>query len=496
MLQAHTSPGSHPVLRVAIIATLVAVGLSSPMALVAQSEGWVVGIWQGTLNAGGQELQIVYHLSADDDGALTGSMDVPAQGAHGLALRDIGVDGTKVSLSFDVPGGGRFEGSRSEKGEEIDGTFSQGPSSFPLTLRRAESTPAPPKRPQEPQAPLPYDSEDVTFAHEAADIKLAGTVTTPRGSGPFPGVVLLSGGGPHDRDGLMAGHKTLLVLADHLTRHGLAVLRFDDRGTASSEGDFASATSEDLAGDALAAIDFLGKRASVDGSRTGFIAHSQGGVAAILAAGQPEPGDESDRPAFLVLLASPVLSAIDSLESRARQAAGAGAATPAAVQGRLQVKMVRAALAADDPEIAVTRMREAAKAVVDSLPEALEARADEIVPDSLIDRIIQQLSLPAMRSNLRIDPRAILETVTIPTLALFGSKDETVSLDPHGPAIVAALDQAGNADATLQTLAGLNHLFQEAEVGGMQHSPTIEQTFAPKALDTISSWITTRFLHP
>ena len=494
MFPAHPTPDSHPAKRVAMIATLIALGFSSPFALLAQPASWVIGTWQGTLNAGGQELQIVYHLSADDDGALTGSMDVPAQGAQGLALREIVVDGAMVSLRFDVPGGGRFEGSRSDNGEEIDGTFSQGPSSFPLTLSRADATPAPPQRPQEPQAPLPYDTEDVTFAQAAAGIQLAGTITTPRGTGPFPGVVLLSGGGPHDRDGLMAGHKTLLVLADHLTRQGLAVLRFDDRGTASSEGDFASATSEDLAGDALAAIDFLGARAAVDRDRVGFIAHSQGGVAAILAAGQSDRGDESDRPAFLVLLASPVLSAVDSLEARARQAASAGAATPAAVQGQLQVAMVRAALAEDDPEAAPARMREAAQSVIDSLPEALEARADEIVPDQLVDRIIQQLSLPATRTNLRIDPRATLETVTIPTLALFGSKDATVTLDPHGPAIVAALDQAGNADATLQTLAGLNHLFQEAEVGGMQHAPSIEQTFAPKALDTISTWITARFV--
>ncbi|MCA1780238.1 MAG: hypothetical protein LC637_12910, partial [Xanthomonadaceae bacterium] len=210
----------------------------SALAMASEST-WPAGDWRGTLNAGGQELGIVYHLQVDDDQA-SGTMDVPAQGAMGLPLPAVETEGDRLTIKMPLPGQARFEGSRA--GDAIKGTFSQAGQSFPLTLERAVSA-APPKRPQEPSEPLPYRSEAVSF-EGAGEIRLAGTLTRPEGSGPFPGVVLVAGAGPHDRDGTFMNHRPLLVLADYLTRAGFSVLRFDERGIGESAGEFASASGE------------------------------------------------------------------------------------------------------------------------------------------------------------------------------------------------------------------------------------------------------------
>ena len=137
--------------------------------------------------------------------------------------------------------------------------------------------PPPPKRPQEPSEPLPYRSEAVSF-EGAGENRLAGTLTRPEGSGPFPGVVLVAGAGPHDRDGSFMNHRPLLVLADYLTRAGFSVLRFDERGVGGSAGEFASASGEALAGDIAAAVETLRRQEDSDPARIGLIAHSEGGA--------------------------------------------------------------------------------------------------------------------------------------------------------------------------------------------------------------------------
>lgn len=475
----------HPVLVSALALTLA---LASPLTAAHAEDPWIAGHWQGTIDAGAQQIRIVYHLSVDDD-HVTGTMDVPAQGAYGLQLEDVTLDGRTVSMSFDVPGGGGYVGELDESGDRIDGTFTQGSASLPLALERADATAVTPRRPQEPSAPFPYTVDEVSFPHAEAGIELAGTVTTPRGEGPYPGVVLVSGAGPHDRDGSMAGHKPLLVLADHLTRNGVAVLRFDDRGVGGSGGDLAAATPEDIAGDVLAAVSFLGRLPAVATDRVGLVAHSQGGLAATLAAG------ETGSVAFLVLLAGPGLSGLDQLERQAQRLAAVEdpATGPAAVVGRIQLALARIAHTETDRDVAARRMGRTARTMLDALPADQQTLARRALPEAAIDQLVGQLNRPSTRFVLSHDPKAALERLTVPVLALFGGKDEQTPFDPNGPVIAAALERSGNTDATVQTISGLNHLFQEVETGPATAYAEIEQTLAPRALVRIGGWIHQRF---
>ena len=131
---------------------------------------------------------------------------------------------------------------------KITGTFTQGGQSIPLEFGRSELV-LKPIHSQEPVKPYTYYTEDVSFTNKSDHVTLSGTLSLPSEKGKFPVVVLISGSGPQNRDEELLGHKPFLVLADYLTRNGIGVLRFDDRGTAKSEGDFKSATTEDFSRD-------------------------------------------------------------------------------------------------------------------------------------------------------------------------------------------------------------------------------------------------------
>ncbi|HSP91086.1 MAG TPA: alpha/beta fold hydrolase, partial [Vicinamibacterales bacterium] len=254
----------------------------------------VAGTWEGAIAAGAVKLRIGVTITTQPDGKLEATMDSPDQGAYGLRLSDVRfADGV---LTFALrQASGTFEGRLNSAGTELAGTWTQGVA-LPLVLKKVEKI-ARPARPQEPKPPFPYRSEHVAIANAAGQAVLDGTLTLPEGKGPFPAVVLITGSGAQNRDEEIFGHKPFLVLADHLTRHGLAVLRYDDRGVGKSTGDFASATSEDFAGDAWAAWQALGARPDIDPKRVGLVGHSEGGVIApMLAAAHPEV-------AFVVMLA-------------------------------------------------------------------------------------------------------------------------------------------------------------------------------------------------
>lgn len=179
----------------------------------------------------------------------------------------------------------------------FEGTFNQG--GMQISLKLTRDTVEKPKlnRPQEPRAPHPYYSEEVTFQNEKADITLAGTLTMPEKEGNYPAVILITGSGPQDRNEELVGHKPFLVIADHLTKNGVAVLRHDDRGFGKSTGDFSAATSADLATDVKSALEYLKTRKEIDSNKIGLIGHSEGGLIA------PMVAVSSNDVNFIVLLA-------------------------------------------------------------------------------------------------------------------------------------------------------------------------------------------------
>jgi pimeloyl-ACP methyl ester carboxylesterase len=434
-----------------------------------------LGDWVGTLTVAQTDLRVVFHLQTDAEGDLVGTMDSPDQGAEDIPVGRILVDAD--TLRLEVPSiAGAFAGVLGDSAQVLDGQWVQGGRRLPLTLERRAEAPTV-RRPQEPTLPYPYESETVTFRSEAAGATLEGTLTHPTDAdGPVPGVVLVAGSGPSDRNAAIMGHKPFLVLADALTRRGLAVLRFDERGVGASGGTQDGATSADLADDVAAAVEALTRRQEVDAAQVGVIGHSEGGIIA------PMVATQTDRVSFLVLLATPGLPGdavlADQLERRIERR-GANRRIQALQQGTQQ------------------RIFEILKQDADSAAMASQLRkvmiqSRGISGEQTIEREIRRLMDPWLRFYVSHDPRTILRDVDVPVLALAGAKDQQIPPDTNQAAIAEALNADENPAVSVRTLDGLNHLFQTADTGAPSEYGRIEETFAPTALDVIGNWIDER----
>src|SRR5712691_5734789 len=219
---------------------------------------------------------------------------------------------------------GAYEGQLAAGGAQIAGEWKQNGASLPLTLTRAGKLPVL-RRPQEPKKPYPYREEEVAYDNKQGHSHLVGTLTLPRSGGPFPAALLITGSGQQDRDEALMGHRPFLVLADYLTRRGIAVLRVDDRGVGGSTGEVARATTEDFAGDVLAGVAYLKTRKEIDPKRIGLIGHSEGGVIAPLCAAR------SRDVAFMVMLAGTGLPGEEILYRQGELILKAMGASPAVV---------------------------------------------------------------------------------------------------------------------------------------------------------------------
>ena len=415
----------------------------------------VEGLWLGTLDAGAMRLRLALRIGHDDKG-LTGTLDSLDQGTGEMALSDVTfADGT---LRFALP---QLKGAYEAKleGNALKGTWSQSGASLPLAFERATEIPKA-KRPQVPKRPFPYREEEVTIANAKAGVTLAGTLTLPRSKGRFPAVVLISGSGPQDRDETIFEHRPFLLLSDHLTRRGIAVLRFDDRGFGKSTGDFNSATTEDFAGDAAACLEFLKSRKEIDPKRIGLVGHSEGGLIAPLLA------TRSKDVAFLVLLAGPGLPGdeILNLQQEALMRAMGIAPEQVVTVGALQRKITAAAKASKDEA-------------------ELRAKLREIFGQDLPQVDASPMLSPWYRWFLSYDPRPALRKVAVPMLVLNGGKDVQITKEN-----LAAIREAA-PKATVVEFPGLNHLFQTATTGSVTEYGTIEETMAPEVLKTIGDWI-------
>jgi pimeloyl-ACP methyl ester carboxylesterase len=460
-------------MRVKIIAILLAFFVSGTLS---QAQD-ITGQWNGVLSVQGTNLRIVFHVSKTDDGYKS-SMDSPDQGVNGIPVRTTTFDGSKLSLA--VP-----EIAMSYEGEfktdSIVGTFKQGGMSLPLTLKRTAAEIKPAVRPQEPKPPFPYRSEDVTFENKAAGVTLAGTLTMPETGSNFTAVILISGSGPQNRDEELMGHKPFLVIADYLTRRGIAVLRYDDRGTAQSTGNFTAATTADFADDAESAFAYLKTRKEINPRKIGLMGHSEGGIIApMVAARQKDIG-------FIVMLAGTgirgdkLLLLQEELVYKVEDVPENTIAEMLKINSRIFDKIVQAKENLSMQEITdfMTAMKSDITAMV---PEGMGA-------DDYIQRFAQQMSSPWMQYFLRYDPAPALEKVKCPVLAVNGSKDLQVPAKENLPAISAALKKGGNKKVTVKEYPDLNHLFQECATGSPNEYASIEQTFSPKVLSDLGDWI-------
>ena len=443
----------------------------------------LLGIWQGTMQTKIGSLEVYFTIEAGAQGAYQAKMSLPSQKVREMPLQE--VRSTPPDLVLDMASFGMiFEGRMAADSASISGRLKIGEDSMDLTLHRSSGLPEM-GRPQEPNRPYPYEETEVRFPNREASIQLSGTLTLPPGPGPFPGIVLISGSGPQDRDSTIAGHRPFLVWADFLTRRGIAVLRFDDRGTGKSEGDFHSATTLDFASDALAAWEYLKGRPGVDGGRIGFLGHSEGGIIApIAAARNPEV-------ALLVLLAGTAIRgdrlAILQTEAISRsRGAGPEAIRKEALMNENMFRIIEARGTAREAEGDLKRI------IAESLAgmSAFEKKELNLSEDSLLTDLKGTLAdYPWNRFFLGYDPTTALRKIRCPVLALNGDKDTQVPADVNLAAIGQALKEAGNKSYEVRKLSGLNHLFQTAQTGHPREYARIEETVSPEVLKLVGDWI-------
>lgn len=447
-----------------------------------------VGHWQGDLDVGGTSLRLVFHIEASDDGGLAATLDSPDQGATGIPVESVTVRGD--SLRLDVRAAAAlYVGRLTAEGETIEGEWRQGGTALPLTVERVDEVEERP-RPQHPEPPHPYAEETVRIDVPGADVTLEGTLTLPPGNGPVPAMVLVSGSGPQDRDELVAGHRPFLVLADHLTRRGVAVLRTDDRGVGGSTGSTFGSTLEDRTRDVLAAVRFLGERPGIDRERIGVLGHSEGGWVVPLAA-----TEAPDEIAFAVLMAGPGQSPRNLLLSQQRAlltAQGSAVAEIAAretfLEGNLEV-----ILASPDTATARARLLDRRTRILTELPDAQQRALEtyfEEQTDAERDQALRVANTAWFRDLLAFDAEPSLRAMDQPVLALFGANDVQVPVNENAPLLARLLDADGRRDREVRVLPGLNHLFQPSATGLPDEYATIETTLAPAALDAIGDWIT------
>ena len=432
------------------------------------------GTWMGTLDTGTIKLHVVFHILNSANG-LTATMDSPDQGMKSLQTSAVKRDGASLRIEADKLDG-VYVGTIAADKSSIDGKWTQKGNTFPLVLKPVKDEAVlEPKRPQNPVKPYPYRDEDVTYENKIQNVTLAATFTVPQGKGPFSAVVLITGSGPQDRDETLLGHKPFLILSDYLTRHGIAVLRADDRGTAKSTGDFKTATTADFATDTEAGIAYLKTRPEVDPRKIGLIGHSEGAVIApMIAARNPDV-------AFIVMMAGSGVSGDQVLVAQREAIAVAGGTKPeeAAKYAAKEKEM----LALIEAEKIPTEKDDAA------LEKELREKMAGDVPESQIGLQIKLLTSPWFRYFLTYDPASALRKVTCPVLVLNGEKDKQVLPEQNLPPIRQALTQAGNKHFEVDELPGLNHLFQTANTGSPTEYAGIEETMSPVALEKINKWI-------
>lgn len=433
------------------------------------------GNWEGSAQRGGATLRFVLRVNTGPRGTIA-SFDSPDQMAMALPVSGLRRDGNAVHFVLQA-GNTSFSGALA--GDRLSGRWADG--TEVVLIRRAAGAAeiAPPRRPQMPRPPYPYRAEEVQVPNpRAAGVTLAGTLTLPQGQGPFPAAILITGSGAQDRDETLFGHKPFAVLADYLTRHGIAVLRYDDRGIAHSTGHFPGATSADFATDANAAFAFLAARPEIDRRAIGFIGHSEGGMVGPIAA--------MDNPhvAFLVLLAGPGTPTRELLDAQRAAIARSQGESQAAIDRTTPLQAEVMNVAAGNLDDAAARA-----ALLASLNEARLRELDISVAQR--DAMITTMLDPWFRWFLRYDPAPALRHFPGPLLALNGSVDRQVLPEANLAGIRAAT--AGHRDVTVTELPGLNHLFQTALNGGVGEYARIEETMAPVVLSTVADWINARF---
>jgi hypothetical protein len=458
-------------------ATVPATAAGSPTSpvIVQPSAASAAGHWEGSVAVAGQNLVTRVDLAADGD-SLKGTVDFPQRSALDLPVQKAIQQGSKVHFEvLPAPNTAVFEGQMTGA-DNIEGTFSQASFTGTFTLTRKEAPTS---------EAVPYREEQVKFSN--GDVTLAGTLTLPQEQRTYPAVVLISGSGPENRDEEIFGFKIFRLLADHLTRNGIAVLRYDDRGVGGSSQGSSADTSETYAGDVEAAVQYLKGRPEIDPKQIGLLGHSEGGITA------PIVATRSPDIAFIILMSGPGVAGSRIIEEQSRLINEASGLSPAVVKEKteLQKRVIDAAVTGKGwNEVRADLVAEFKKAAAAMPEEQRKALGDiDTWAEKAVEGQVTALQSPWMQFFLSHDPAPVLEKVTVPVLALFGGLDLQVPAQENREAVVKALERGGNKDVTVQLFPDANHLFQSAKTGSPAEYATLPPAFVPGFLETISDWI-------
>lgn len=465
-----------------LIISLLIISIMLTNSLSAQNLGTkniLPGSWLGKISTNGIDLRLVFNLRINEKDSLIATLDSPDQGAKNIPLGRVLLDDKKLTIK--APGlNGEYNGNITSD-STIEGTWTQRGGNYNVDLKKLKS-PFTVNRPQEPKPPFPYTSEDVTFTNVKFNIKLAGTLTTPAGTGPFKAVIMITGSGPQNRNEELMGHKPFLVIADYLSRNGIAVLRYDDRGVGKSQGNYSEATSSDLATDAEAAFDFLKNNPKINPKEIGFIGHSEGGlIAPIVASSKHDVG-------FIISLAGP---GVTGQQIIIRQSQDIGR------MSGMEENAIKKSTETNKRLYAVLRKEKdnnkAEKKIMALYKEILEK---EKTSKDDTEKALNQLKLTFganiytwFRYFIMTDPATYWKKITCPVLAMNGEKDLQVAANENLPAIEKALGSGRNKAVKTVRMPGLNHLFQHCNIGLPSEYGSIEETFSPEVLKIISDWI-------
>ncbi len=450
----------------------------------------IVGSWKGFIDIGPRKISLVMHLSQKDDGYFT-SFDSPDQKAFGLKGSETVVETDSIKTKIPVIKGsyiGKWDGN-----DIVDGVFTQGNFKTILVLKRIPDSSQPKKRipkirPQTPIAPFSYKSEEVEYNNTDQSVHFGATLTIPTDKTDFPTVIIISGSGPQDRDGTMFDHKPYLVLADYLTKNGIAVLRVDDRGTGLTNvgNNPTKITSEDFANDVETSLQYLLSRHDINPKKIGLIGHSEGGMIA------PMVAANNKKIAFIALLAAPGINGDEILKYQMKR------------------NFIKKNLLPEDEKKAsdfVNVMMNAFKLYsnIDSIKNYLQATyknwklyySDEDEQKLMYTKgpkaylnLADQFSsaLVWLQYFMNYNPTIHLSALKIPVLAINGEQDIQVEVKANLEGINTALKKGKNRKYTLRSFPELNHLFQTCKKDTDSYD-SIDETFSPEALAFISNWI-------
>lgn len=439
--------------------------------------------WEGTA----ANIKIILKISEDSlTRQKTAAFDVPQQGGFGLKVSKITLTNDSVIVliaGMQVNYSAAFNADKTE----MKGIWKQGAAAVPLTLKRTANTITSYNRPQTPKAPFPYQEEKVIYYNKDKSIQYGATLTIPNNARNVPAVIMITGSGQEDRDETIFEHKPFWVIADHLSRNGIAVLRVDDRGVGQTTGDVNNATSADFAKDVLVGIDYLKAHKGINIKNIGLIGHSEGGMIA------PMVANQSTDVAFIVSMAGVGVKGIDiglrqlkdgyaplnltgeeyeRVETFNKGIMGIAVSDLTGEELKKAVNAFITRWIAEQPEPFLKRIGFTGEGVVENLNKAMG-----------------RFFSPWMRYFLRYDPATTLTKIKIPVLALNGGKDVQVRAKENLEGFDKLLTQAGNKNFKTVLLPNLNHLFQNAITGAGTEYINIEETISPEVLDIITKWI-------